>query len=201
MSKALKSWPLFWALALAVSVAICLGLPSADFHVDRGTEFIILHAVLCALPLLVLAFTASSLASLWPNRGTRWLLANRRYIGLAFAFGMAWHFAFVGYFMFTFGNRLRPIDLALDIIGLCFLLAMTLTSFQRVSRHLSRQNWRRLHKTGIYTLWALPTYFFLDDYLRERDPFYLVMFGLLLAAVTLRAVAWTRRSVALKRSG
>src|SRR5262249_48131203 len=111
----------------------------------------------------------------------------------AFAFGMAWHFAFVAYFMASFGNRLRWFDLTLDIIGACFLLAMTLTSFRRFSRYLSLKNWRRLHKIGIYTLWLVPLLFFLDYYVEQRQPYWLVLFGVLLAAVWLRVLAWRRR--------
>jgi DMSO/TMAO reductase YedYZ heme-binding membrane subunit len=108
---------------------------------------------------------------------------------------MGWHFVFVAYFMATFGNRLRWYDLTLDIVGACFLLAMTLTSFRRFSRHLSAANWRRLHKTGIYTLWLLPTYFFLDDYVEGGKPYYLVLVGVLLAAVSVRIIAWKHRSL------
>ena len=193
MATAIKSWRLFGLLAVAESAAICLGLPYADFHSISGTEFIVVYSVLCALPCLLIAFTASSLVVLWPSRTTRWILANRKYIGLAFAFGMAWHFAFVAYFMASFGNRLRWFDLTFDIIGACFLLAMTLTSFRRFSRYLSLANWRGLHKTGIYTLWFLPTYFFLDDYVEKRQPYWFVLFGVLLAALSLRVLAWRRR--------
>ena len=108
MAKNLESWRLFWMLALTVSTAICLGLAFADFRTWRGTEFIILHAVLCALPFFLVAFTASSLATLWPSRRTRWLLSNRRYFGLAFAFGMAWHLSFVIYATMAFGNHVGP---------------------------------------------------------------------------------------------
>lgn len=192
MATAIKSWRLFALLAVAETAAICLALPYVDFHTARGTEFIIVYAVLCALPCLLVAFTASSLLVLWPSRTTRWILANRRYIGLAFAFGMAWHFAFVAYSMASFGNPLRWFDLTLDIIGACLLLAMTLTSFRRFSRQLSSANWRRLHKTGIYTLWLLPTYFFLDDFVETGRPYYFVLFGVLLAAASLRVIAWRR---------
>jgi hypothetical protein len=65
--QTLKAWRLFWVLALAVSTAIAVGLPYADFHTVHGTEFIVVHAVLCALPCLLVAFTASSLAALWPS--------------------------------------------------------------------------------------------------------------------------------------
>jgi hypothetical protein len=200
MTAVIRSWRLFWLLAAAITAVNCLGLRYADFHSVRGTEFIILYTVLCALVFLVVAFTASSLVVLWPSRGTRWILANRKYIGLAFAFGMGWHFVFVAYFMATFGNRLRWFDLALDIIGACFLLGMTLTSFRRFSRHLSLTNWRRLHKTGIYILWFNPTYFFLDDFIEARQPYYLVPFSVLLAAGSLRYAAWRRKRLVVRNA-
>ncbi|MBS0577769.1 MAG: hypothetical protein JSR36_00750 [Proteobacteria bacterium] len=198
MTASIKAWQLFWLLAAVISIAICLGLPFADFHAFRGTEFIVLYSVFCALPLLLVAFTASSLVVLWPSRTARWVLVNRRYIGLAFAFAMVWHFVFVGYFMASFGNRVRWFDLTLDIVGACFLLAMTLTSFRTFSRHLSSSTWCRLHKTGIYTLWLLPTYFFLDDYLETLQPYWLALFAVFLAAGTLRFLAWKRRPVVLR---
>lgn len=191
MAKSFESWRLFWMLSLTVSTAICLGLPFADFHTWRGTEFIILHAVLCALPFFLVAFTASSLATLWPSRRTRWLLSNRRYFGLAFAFGMAWHLTFVTYATITFGNRVSPRDLTLDFIAVSFLLAMTLTSFRRFARRLSLANWRRLHKTGVYTICFVVMFFYLDDIRSHWNPLYFGVACLLLAACVLRIIAWT----------
>ncbi len=200
MARPLESWRLFSVLVLAVSIANVAVLPSADFHSARGTEMVILHSVLCALPLLFVAFAASSLATLWPGPVSRWILSNRRYVGLAFAFAMAWHLAFVGYSTFVFGNHVGASDLALDIIGLCFLVAMTLTSFRRVARKLSPADWRRLHKTGIYLLWFLPTYFYLEDYHDNHDPFYLVTGCILLSALLARGFALARRWIPSRRS-
>jgi len=201
VGKALGSWRLFWVLALAISAANCIGLLFTDLHTSSGAEYVVLRAVLSALPLLLVAFTASSLARLWPNRGTRWILSNRRYIGLAFAYGMAWHFAFVAYFMLSFGYKLSALDLTLDVIGLCFLLAMTVTSFRPVARRLSTGNWRRLHKAGIYTLWALPTFFYMEDIRDKPNLFYVGMLGVLLAALALRVAAWRRRAVLVRQRG
>lgn len=111
---------------------------------------------------------------------------------------MIWHFSFVAYFLAAFGYHMRTIDLTLDIIGLCFLLAMTLTSFRRFARRLSVANWKRLHRTGIYILWFLPTFFFLDDYLKDHEPLYLGILAVLLAALTLRVLAWRHRTVAVR---
>jgi DMSO/TMAO reductase YedYZ heme-binding membrane subunit len=193
MGKAIGSWRLFWVLALATSSAICLGLPRTDFHSARGMEFIILRSVRCALPLFVVAFTASSLATLWPSRGTRWLLSNRRYIGLAFAFTMAWHFSFVAYSIWMFGNRLNATTTALDVIGLIFLLLLTLTSFRWFARGLSPPTWRRLHKTGVYVIWLLATDIYLGIVRGGGDPLRDAVLSLLLAAWLLRVAAWMKQ--------
>ncbi len=126
MKQRLNSWILFWALALTMSLVNLLGLSGTDFHSAHGMAPIILRSVRCALPLFLVAFTASSLTTLWPNPNTRWLLANRRYIGLAFAFGMAWHFSFVAYTIWNFGNPLNARATTLDVVGFVFLLLLTL---------------------------------------------------------------------------
>jgi len=41
----------------------------------------VLHSVRCVLTFLVVALRASSLAALWPNSPTRWLLRNGRAFG------------------------------------------------------------------------------------------------------------------------
>jgi methionine sulfoxide reductase heme-binding subunit len=182
-------------LAFVITAANGLALSFADPRTARGTEWLIVYAIECALPFLVLAFTASSLAVLWKVPATRWLLSNRRYVGLAFAYGMAWHFAYVARYKLAFGLQPEPFDLALDVTGLLFLLAMTVTSFHPVRRRLSPGHWRRLHKTGIYTLWLLPTYFYLDDFHRDHSVFNFTVFAALLAALGVRSLAWARRPV------
>ena len=196
MAKAVESWWLFWLLALAISVATCLWLPLADFHSARGTAPVILRSVRYALPLFLLAFTASSLATLWPSQLTRWLLRNRRYIGLGFAFAMAWHFSFVGYSIFSFGlyaSSLTVRALALDIIALIFLLFLTLTSFRWFARRLTSANWRRLHKTGVYVIWFVATYIYLGSVRHGGDVLHVVAFSLFIAAWLLRVIAWANR--------
>ena len=187
MRVALKSWSLFWLLAFVTSIAILLGLPEADFRSSRGMVPIILLSVHCALPLFLVAFTASSLAILWPNAFTRWLLANRRYIGLAFAFGMAWHLSFVAYTIWSFGNPLGAKSLTFDLIGLVFLSLLTLTSFRWGARWLSPANWRRLHKTGVYVVWLLATEIYF--YKVGTDRSHAAALGALLAAGGLRVAA------------
>ena len=155
---------------------------------------IILRSITLRLPLFLVAFTASSLAILWPNPGTRWLLANRRYIGLAFAFAMAWHFSFVAYTIWSFGNPLNAKATAMDVTGFVFLLLLTLTSFRAFARHLSRLNWRRLpRRAGVYVIWLVTTAIYFHGVREGWDLFYRVAFAVLLVAWALRVAAWAKR--------
>lgn len=190
MKPTINSWRLFSLLALATTVATCLGLPFADFRSAHGMEFIIKHSVRCALPSFLLAFTASSIATLWPGPLSRWLLRNRRYFGLAFAYGMAMHFAFVGYSVMSFGNQLNSTVTTLDLAGAVFLLTMTLTSFRWFVERLSLANWRRLHKAGAYAIWLLATYIYVSDVRYERDAGHALVASVFLAAWLLRIVSW-----------
>jgi sulfoxide reductase heme-binding subunit YedZ len=190
--RVLRSWRLFWVLSAVISVPICLDLPYTDFHTARGTKSIILLSVRCALPFFIVAFTASSLAALWPSKGTRWLLANRRFFGLAFALGMAWHLAFVAYSTYSFGNELGFRATMIDVIGLIFLLALTLTSFRWCGRRLTADNWHRLHKVGVYVIWLLAVEIYFGGARSERDVLHYAALSVLLAAWLLRMSAWTR---------
>lgn len=187
------SWRLFWAIALLLSLVNCYSLATADFHTEKGTVPAILLAVRCALPFFLVAFTASSVARLWPSRVTGWILANRRYFGLAFAFGMAWHLSFVAYSLCAFGDHLGRVVNTLDFTGLAFLLALTLTSFQWAKRRMSPKAWRRLHKTGVYVIWLLATYIYYEFAKGDRDLFDFAALGVMLAAWLLRFTAWRNR--------
>jgi sulfoxide reductase heme-binding subunit YedZ len=199
MGKLLESWRLFRLLAFAISAAICIALPATDFRSAHGTEFIILYSVRCALPFFIVAFTASSLAILWPSRTTRWLLSNRRYFGLAFALGMGWHLTFVVYTTVRFGNHLNRMATMLDLFGLAFLLALTVTSFRAIAHRLSPASWRRLHKSGVYAIWLLATYIYVAGVRDDADLFHIIALSVFVASWLLRVAAWTRIEL-LRRS-
>ena len=52
-------------------------------------------SVRCAVPLLFVAFAASSVNVLFPGLFGRWILRNRKFIGLSFAAAMAWQLFFI----------------------------------------------------------------------------------------------------------
>ena len=70
------------AAAVAASVAIL-----AAFGTGKdGASAWALGTAWMSATLFLLAFVARPLRQLWRNDGTRWLLANRRYVGVSAAF-------------------------------------------------------------------------------------------------------------------
>ena len=147
-------------------------------------------------------FAASALARLRPAPATKWLLRNRRYLGLSLAVSHGFHLLFIvllaslhtGYFTAT-------TDLAGELgggAGFALLLALALTSTDRAQARLGRRRWRALHLTGMYGLWAIFTFTYLGRSL--ADPVYLPALVLLLTVVGLRGSAgWRVRRRRLAR--
>src|SRR5215469_11362124 len=87
MRLRLQGWPLFWILAAAL-LALELRLVTAlDWSSAADIRWLMGMNWRLAAPYFLVTFTASALQRLFPSRTTRWLLANRRYFGLAFAVG------------------------------------------------------------------------------------------------------------------
>jgi len=106
------------------------------------------------------AFTASAWRRLRPTPTTRWLLRNRRYLGLSFAASHLVH----GLAILALARRLPggwgalpPTTLAGGGAGYAFIAAMAATSNDRAVAALGRW-WHRLHTTGVYVLWFIFTF-------------------------------------------
>ena len=194
-----SSWLLFWILVGTYAIAWGTGLAFADPRSSSGTEFLVKLAVRCALPYFLVAFTASSLVALWPNRLTRWLRANRRYFGLAFAACLGWHLIVVAFAFYRYHSVLSVRDLSQDAVGVLFLISLSLTSFRTVARRMSAVNWRRLHKAGVYVIWGVATHIYLGTLRNHGGLVDILFFSILLAALFLRIAAWTH--LARSRTG
>jgi len=156
--KMLNSWRLFWLITTPVSMAMVLAMIRTDLSAAAGVSSMIQLSVRCAVPLLFVAFAASSLQVLFPGSFSRWLLRNRKIIGLSFAAAMAWQLFFilwlVGKHTHYYVNDVYVLSDAIEgIIGYTFLIAMVLTSFRFGRRLLTARQWKLLHTGGIYWLW------------------------------------------------
>jgi hypothetical protein len=169
----LHGWPIVGVSAVLVGAVVAGGLlvlgPS-----EAGLRFAVRATARTSLPLFLAAFVASSLRRTWPGAATRWLLANRRYVGVSFAVSHLFH-------------------------GLA-IAALAATSFDRTAAWLGPRRWKRLHAAGVYHLWLV--FLVTVGPQAGRGPLYALSTLALLAAFGLRlharrtqlaAVGWTGR--------
>jgi len=187
-APALAGWPIVgWATLLVA--ALCAVAFVASGGGATGARAAIRLSARTSLALFTLAFIASSLRLLWPSPLSRWLLANRRYLGVSFAASHAIHLlAILALLRMAADFRLDPVTAIAGGLAYVFLAAMTATSFDRSAAWLGPRRWRLLHKTGMYYCWFI---FFVSFTPRAMvEPvLYVPLVATLIAALGLRLMA------------
>ena len=180
------------AIIGSAACAALLGLlwafaPGADPARPFGPALVVTARVAAAY--FLLAFSASALARLTPS--ARVLVANRRYLGLAFALVHGVHGLLVVAWAQTPEAELDPATLIGG--GLAYGLAalMALTS-NDASQRLLGAWWKRLHTVGAYWIWFV---FALTFSGRAFEPsLSQALLVLLIAALMLRVAVALRRA-------
>lgn len=197
---ALNKWGLFWLVTGPISAAMIVAMMVKDLSSGTGVSAMIQLSVRCAVPWLYIAFAASSLQVLFPGHFSRWLLRNRKYFGLCFAAAMAWQGLFILWMVLGhtdyYVNEVYVLRDAIEgVVGYAFLLAMTVTSFPKGRRLLKPKQWRILHLSGIYFLWAyaFSVYWWALFYYSNPVPLDYAFYCAGLAAWVLRAFAFFRK--------
>ncbi len=155
--KTLNGWYLFWLISGPVSITMIVAMVGGDLSTGEGVSSMIQLSVRCAVPILYVAFSASSVHALFSSNWSVWMLRNRKYFGLCFAVAMAWQALFILWMVVVFTDYYVnevyvPRDAIEGVVGYLFLIAMVLTTFRFGRKRISRKNWRTLHKSGIYFL-------------------------------------------------
>jgi DMSO/TMAO reductase YedYZ heme-binding membrane subunit len=143
-----------------------------------------------SLILFSIAFTCSSIESLWPSSLARWTLRNRRWIGLSFASS---HFIHLGLivsmtvlFPDPFVSEQSMAQWVFGGLAYGFVFLMALTSTDQAQRWMGMKNWKRLHFVGSHWIWTL----FLLTYVKhvKEGPlcFYLPFLVFTLALIPMR---------------
>ena len=194
---AFNKWPLFWwysAITTVIMLAAALNINSID---REGVLELIRLSVRCSLPAYLLVFCASSTRQLWKNNSTKWLLVNRKYLGLSFSCAMACQLVFIAWYINLDREGFKEIFWNLSalpgVLAYIFLALMTITSFKRFRKMLSPRSWKRLHKTGIYLLWINFLDIYIESYLFDQKMYYLAMALILLSLWGLRIIAWKHK--------
>ena len=188
-------WRLFAALALTL-VGLSVWIAGMrQFEVD-GVRMVIRFTARTSLLFFCLAFSAAALAQLWPNAWTRWQRRNRRYLGVTFAASHAIHaVAIAGFAVMDPPGYAAATSIASYIfggIGYAFIIAMTVTSFDRTAAAIGARAWRMLHLMGGYYLLLQ---FMVSFGKRIPDmPLYALFLIPLLAVFALRMIAMAPRA-------
>ena len=199
-NKAINEWRLFWLISIPMSVIMVIAMLGADMSTGPGVSEMIGFSVRWAVPFIYLVVAASSVQILFPGPFPTWWLRNRKYIGMCFAVAMAWQ----GTFIFMMSNFFREYyfedvyllrDELEGSIGYIFLTAMLVTSFHFGRKHLNPQQWKLLHKSAIYFLWAYPfsVYWWSLFYYENPEPIDYVFYWGGFLAFALRIAAWGKK--------
>lgn len=205
--KLLNGWYLFGLVSLPVSAMVIAEMVSVDMSSGEGVSHMIGYAVRFAIPLIFVVIAASAMQRLFPGPLTNWWLRNRKYLGLSFAVAMAWQ----GLFIFIMSNWYRnyyysDIYLLRDEIegsvGYIFLAAMVVTSFRFGRKHLTAKQWKFLHTSGVYFLWAYPfsVYWWNLSYYEDPQLFDHLLYWVGFLAVVVRIAAWGKQRVRVVNS-
>jgi methionine sulfoxide reductase heme-binding subunit len=151
----LAGWPIVGWSTLTIGVLcgiVLLVLGSGE----EGWRAIIRLTAKTSLTLFTAAFIASSARVLWPTPTTKWLLANRRYLGVSFAASHAIHLlGIIVLLRLSPDFQIAPATVIGGGLAYVFLAAMTATSFDRTAARLGPRKWKLLHRTGMYYCWFI----------------------------------------------
>lgn len=193
-----------WILGLtAVSLTVAATILVAGAGGREATRLALRATARVSFVYFVLALVASPLLRLAPSPWTTWLRRRRRAFGVAFGFSMTVH-VFCILRLYALYAPTRPpmvtdTDFSIGIPGLVLVALMTVTSVVAVRRRLPPAWWARLHRVGIWVVWAIFFLCLVDSVGRKETAHPLAAYwsfiAVLLAALALRAVAWRRGAV------
>jgi len=182
-----RGWPIVgWAaVAIAAMVAVILGVAGSG---EEGIRVVIRATARTSATFFTAAFVASSLRRAWPGSVSRWLMTNRRHLGVSFAVSHLAHFlailALAGWSFSKMAVDAGPVAGIFGGVAYLFVVAMAATSFDRTAAWVGPERWKRLHTVGAYYIWAI---FFLSFAPRAfKSPLYWPFALGLLAALLLR---------------
>ncbi len=188
-----EGWVLTGLIALALLAASAAAHSLAGGGTD-GYRAVIRLTARTSLVLFLMSFTASSLVRLAPSLLTRWMIRNRRHLGVSFAVSHLIHAAAIIALARADADLFWQLTNAGAIIsgGSAYLVIalMTATSFDATARAIGPRVWRSLHWWGAWYIWV--SFVFTNGKRVPMSFWYLVPVALLGLAVALRWMARPR---------
>lgn len=154
-TAAARGWGLTLRLVALLTLA-SLALFASSGVSEESVRAWIRGTARASIVLFLMTFVARPLVQLTRGEIAHWLLANRRYLGVAAAYAQLLHGLAIG-LLFTRFVRYEPDLVGLIGGGLGFALyfAMALTSSDAARAALGMRTWKRLHRVGAWWIWVV----------------------------------------------
>lgn len=191
----LEGWSIVaWAAGAALVIAgAALALEGAG---EAGLRAGIRGTAKLSAAIFVVVFAASSWNALRPSAASKYLLRNRRYLGVSVAASMALHAALIAALAArdpaAFFAANDGVALVGGALGYVMMALMTATSFDRTAAWVGRAWWKRLHTAGMYFLWVIFVFSYAGQ--AAASLWHGALALVLLGAVVLRIAAAVRRA-------
>lgn len=152
----MTGWRVFWLLAVVTTTAFVASIQAFGTE-EAGIRALVRATARVSFAIFVPVYLASPLRRLWPSAATRWVLRNRRYLGVSFAWAHGLHLLAIAMLALLLGDAFESDLLTIVFGGATYLLmfGMAATSFDRSARWLGPHRWRLLHRSGLHMLWLL----------------------------------------------
>lgn len=154
----MNGWWVFWLLAVVTTAAFVVSIQAFGTE-EAGIRALVRVTARISFAIFVPVYLASPLRRLWPSAPTRWVLRNRRYLGVSFAWAHGLHLLAIAMLAILLGDAFESSLLTIVFGGATYLLVfgMAATSFDRSARWLGPQRWNLLHRCGLHMIWLLFT--------------------------------------------
>ena len=209
--RRLNGWPLFWLLTIPMLGFMALAVLQHDLTAPEDISSLIGYSVRWAVPFIFWVTAASAMPVIFPCEFSQWWRRNTRYTGLVFAVAMG----FQGLFIFLisgahadyyYGEIYYLRDELEGTSGYIFLSAMVFTSFKFGRRLLTAAQWKTLHRSGVYFLWAYPfsvywwnLFYYPYENAGYSNEYYDYLFYTLgFLAFAARIAAWTKQKMRVR---
>ena len=163
----LQGWRITYCFTGLILLLVALFLVSSQWSAD--TILVAIRSTgRTSLFLFSIAFTASSIYHFWKAPISKWVLQNRRYIGVSFAASHFIHLSLIILVSVVFPEPFledqAPSQWLFGGIGYVFIALMALTSSDKAQNWMGMKKWKKLHLIGGYYIWLI----FFMTYIKKR---------------------------------
>lgn len=183
MNNYLKKWWLLPLLIIFQSVVSIWIAYKGNYSHQAYRDSVTFTMRYCTV-VFSLTYMARGLHIIFKSEATRFLLSQRKILGIAFTYSFLFHLCQLAFLHDTIA--MSPFMFGLQLIPIAFINLMGFTSIPVVQRNMSGKLWKVIHQWGSVIIWLalFKNYilvFFVPSVLGDRSLFYL---GTFLVAIT-----------------